>query len=244
MKKLLILMIFGMLFISFASASLIYRTDETFDIKIPCVNNGTYCSASALCNITVSYPSGSIDINNQQMTYQSSFFNYTHLATSIQGKYPAFVQCSDGTVNGASTFDFQITQTGKEISASQAALYIFMILFASILFLFFLALGYKINDVDERDDDGYLINVNILKNFKVLIYGLAYICFGWVLWMLYQLSLAYFDVEIGTNIFKTMFYIVFYLGYPIMLIVFINFIYHMWIDLSKLKWIGLGGRIK
>ena len=92
--------------------------NQEFDLKRPCFNNETFCSAAAVCNVTIIYPDGSILTNNQQMTNQNSFHNVTLTNFNISqlGIMPTIVVCDDpgGAVNasGKDTFEIEVTGDG------------------------------------------------------------------------------------------------------------------------------------
>jgi len=104
-----------LLFLSLVSASSItYGQSTDADLKYPCINNGTYCSAAAKCNITIFDPDNNIVINNEQMTNSGAYHNYTLNAsqTALIGTYQDSMICIDGA-QGYSTFEHDITRTGE-----------------------------------------------------------------------------------------------------------------------------------
>lgn len=99
--------------LTFISAQQVFKQNDPVDLKIQCIINGTYCSASALCNITISNPDGSLLINNQAMQHQGSNFNITLPSTTVLGNYLCSATCCDGSYCGTGTdCDFSITPTG------------------------------------------------------------------------------------------------------------------------------------
>lgn len=98
--------------ISSASATQTFQKGEIIDLKIPCFNNGTYCSDASECSITVNYPNGSVMINNEAMTYNTAYHNYTITDSNVIGTYFCSVVCEDSGYTGYSRFSFDITTTG------------------------------------------------------------------------------------------------------------------------------------
>ena len=88
-----------------------FRLNERIDYKKPCFNNGTYCSASAVCNYTIFKPNNEILIYNNQSTNQNSFHNLTFYVTDI-GVHRVDMVCVDGTLKGAETLYFEVTGSG------------------------------------------------------------------------------------------------------------------------------------
>lgn len=94
-----------------------YKQERAIDIQEPCFNNGTYCSTSAICNITIYNPQSTVLVANQRMTNKVSYHNYTLAASSTDeiGIYKYDVSCCDytgGVLCSADTFDFEITPSG------------------------------------------------------------------------------------------------------------------------------------
>lgn len=141
MKKYFLLIIFVILLSSFiyAEPSYFYKRDAVIDLKEPCVNNGQACPISATCNITVNYPNSTVMINNQQMTNQITYFNYTITDTNNIGEYVATVFCIDGTDYGYNSFIFDISDNGQKSND-----YTFIIALGLVA-AFILCLGFIIN---------------------------------------------------------------------------------------------------
>jgi len=130
MKKILLTLILGMFLISLVCATdLIFQFNEKIDLKRPCFNNGSFCSGSAVCNITVLYPDGESLLNNQLMTNQISFHNITILQSlnNQLGIHQAIMSCNDGGLYGSDTFEIDITADGKEYQVFPTE-FIFLIL--------------------------------------------------------------------------------------------------------------------
>jgi len=77
-----------------------YKMGKAANLSIQCLNNNTYCSAAAVCNLTLSTPDGVLVVSNARMTNQISFHNYTLTPshTLVQGVHSANVVCQDGAV--------------------------------------------------------------------------------------------------------------------------------------------------
>jgi len=99
---------------SFASAQDVYPRNKQLDLKIQCLNNGSYCASTAVCNITVAYPNNSLLVNNRPMTNQVAYHNYTLAPqfTLTTGTYDANVICNDGNIKPTVQFSYDITPSG------------------------------------------------------------------------------------------------------------------------------------
>ncbi len=97
-----------------AEVELTFAFNSDIDLKRPCFNNGTFCSSSATCSITVSYPDSTILLNDQNMNNNRTFHNISITADKVNqlGIYPVIMSCTDGALSGDDTFDIEITADG------------------------------------------------------------------------------------------------------------------------------------
>jgi len=109
MENKIILLMLGILFLSFASAET-YQLNEELDIEVICINDG-YCSAASYCNINIIDPDGILNVTGQNMTNQISFHNYTIVPIKL-GEYKVGGFCKDGAYSKEIDFTFDITTTG------------------------------------------------------------------------------------------------------------------------------------
>ena len=127
----------GLLPSVYAEVELTIRFNQEFDLKRPCFNNGTFCSAQAVCNATIIYPNGNLLTNNQQMTNQNSFHNvtFTNINISQLGIMPVVIVCDDsaGAINASGTDTFEIEVTGGGFKGLTFPLEFSIIAFAFIL---------------------------------------------------------------------------------------------------------------
>jgi RsiW-degrading membrane proteinase PrsW (M82 family) len=103
-----------------ATENPIYKQNELINLKVPCINNETYCSGIATCNITIMNSTDNVLVNNQAMTNSGNYFNYSFSQTNNAGTYKAQIVCNDADQNGYSLFDFKITANGKDNNTNTA----------------------------------------------------------------------------------------------------------------------------
>lgn len=173
----------------FASAETFILNEEA-DLKVTCLNDG-YCSASAICNININNPVGIVITNNQNMTNQNSFHNYTFTPNET-GQYSVTGFCEDGAYSKQIDFYFDVTVTGEAIGISQALINI-------LLMLFFVGLGvgfhYIRKSVNFEQWYNRILQKYETKNFvKMILSALTF------------------------NIMKNSFIIYYLIGFPIMMI--------------------------
>ena len=110
----------------------IAQQNVNLNLTEPCFNNGTYCSATAKCNITILDNNHNILINNQLMKNLVYIHTYDFNLTNTTGIYESTVMCSDTTQNGFDTFYFKITYNGKEEPSDFTKIF-FIILFIALI---------------------------------------------------------------------------------------------------------------
>lgn len=175
-KAKLMLICFVMLYIILISlvSSANFVQNTPVDIKVQCLNNGTYCSSSGNCNLTILYPSNVLFINNT-MTRQPVYYNLTLPNSSILGNYQCSFTCCDGGLCSTGDCGFTISPTGLDISTGQSFIYIFLIVMSFIVFLLLLYASIKIPFKNIRNNEGVMVAINQLKWLKVASIGLNYI---------------------------------------------------------------------
>ena len=228
MKFKLIMLIIGTLILtSMASAQIefptsadeIYKTNTTISLSQSCFNNGTYCSGNAQCNVTIFSPNVTLLVNNQAMTNQISFHNYSliNTDTTSKGVYEYRILCQDGIYSNFESFNFEVTPTGTSPTIAQTLFYALMILLAVGFFLITLYGFLRIEWSNQRDPEGYLININDMKYVKIILFFFMYALLIWLsfLGMAVNNNFLYFDL--GTNMFENIFYVLTAGIYPLIL---------------------------
>ena len=156
MKKFLII-IGIVLILPLVVGTLYYPQNSVTDMKIPCLNNNTYCSVDTTCNLTIIYPNGSVLINDDKMTNGGVFFNYTlnENQTTLLGEYPSTMICNDTGIFGYTTFTYEITGTGNapasDFVTAMFLLFFIVLLFYLMLFMLFGLKHFKSLDFDIND---------------------------------------------------------------------------------------------
>ena len=151
MKYAVILIFICMFLIPFGVASsntdleYVFKVNNNSVISRPCFNtaaHGTngWCSASAICQLTVMDPDNIVIVSGQNMTNQISLHNYTMPLLTKAGIYKADMSCNDNNLTGYDSFFFGVNQAGQDYNGSIASyvllafLAIFIALFAYLAF--------------------------------------------------------------------------------------------------------------
>lgn len=87
-----------------------FMVDTNIPISMPCVNNGSLCSATAKCNISIYYPNSTQLTKSQGMTNDLGIFNFTINSsfTKTPGRYDTIVNCNDAPFSGSTMTYFFI----------------------------------------------------------------------------------------------------------------------------------------
>jgi len=176
MKKLLICLMLGIVFISLASASstsFYVKQHEPYDITFSCTDDSQplgFCSTSTNCNITIIYSNSTILVNNQNASNQfNGKFNYSlvSLQTAWNGEYTARVGCSGNGLNNSDDFTYEVNPTGKEgKSINLNPIFIFLVVFSFI----FIGAGIAI----KNPALGFIGSILLwLSGMYTLIYGFS-----------------------------------------------------------------------
>ena len=93
----------------------VFKVNDIVSYTKPCMNNGTYCSASAVCNYTFYDRDSSIRINNALATQvgvdgaSNWQYNISHDDT---GYYKVDMVCLDDGLKGSETLYYEVTGSG------------------------------------------------------------------------------------------------------------------------------------
>lgn len=189
MRKILLTIFTLIIFISLASSA---TTGEVLDLKVSCED--FTCSN---VNITILYPNSTTLINNQPMTSNGYYANFS-LIPPINGEYNYFY--SDGI--NSSEGNFITSPTGQTVSTQTAILYTIILIF--MVFIFLLALYGAINlpMKNNKNMEGDTISINWLKYLKLACFGIAYAFMTSTLFIIWTICYAFLE----WNTLGTLFY--------------------------------------
>ncbi len=204
MKKILLILILSMFLISLVSAE---------DVSIGTVKQGDTIQLTQLCsnctyvNITqVQFPNKSFAFQEQfWMNKSGENYNYTWSNTNTVGDY-IYTTCGDyNTINTCQNVHFEVTYSGLNFGIGQAIIYI--ILFAMLLFTFFITL-FGINQLpkyNQQDDEGRILSVTYLKYLRPVGWMFEYMLFVAMLYMTSNIAFAYLNEQLFAKILFMLF---------------------------------------
>lgn len=171
------------------------------------INLPQTCDNCTYVNLTrVQFPNASILFIGQNMQKIGTDYNFTFIQTLALGNY-IITTCGDpnGVITCAN-YNFEISVTGTNQSTAQGIFY-FILLGISILFLFLILIGAIYMPADKkRNSDGIIIGMNEKKYIKLSLWFLSYLGIIWIDWLCWNISEGFLNVNIGTGMFKTIFW--------------------------------------
>lgn len=175
----------------------VYKQNSVIDFKISCYNNGAYCSDTAECNLTLYYPNLSVMINNQLMTNQVNFHNYTLPDTSILGTYTSSVVCVDGAETSYANPSIIITPDGYSYSSTRSTVYVILTILFFILAFIVIFMGLKSHSVSLLTFSLLGCLLFIFLAFQMLILNPSVISTDF-----YSLLVSWFDIYSKVFVFS------------------------------------------
>ncbi|MCK5177852.1 MAG: hypothetical protein KAQ92_09070 [Candidatus Aenigmarchaeota archaeon] len=153
------------------------------------------------------------------------------------GNYGLNIRCStldNSTLGGASIYNFEVTYSGKQMSSSNAILYVPLYL---MFFFIFIVIVYGIDrlpSANATDPDDMIIKISYLKYLRSVLFFVLWMLIVGILYISSNLSFAYLPDTLVANIFFKLYYICFGLTLPIITVWFI-YIFAQIIDDRKMR---------
>ncbi len=203
-----------------AQANFIFQQDTEIDLKIACFDeNNNLCNSSVTCNITILRPNHQVIINNQEMTFNTAFYNITlnTTDTSVLGEHSSIGVCT-GTTTGFSTFTFEVTPSGDVLSTSEGIVYLIFIIVALILLSVLLTASFMIPFAHPRTMEGQISSINNTRWIKISAIVLSYVTTMWLFGLMNQLTRNYLFLEAPGEFFFYLYYVMLSLLFPLVII--------------------------
>lgn len=224
MDKKIILFLAFVVLLSFTSAQT-YAQDSNVDIKVSCLN----IDCNTPTQISIQYPNTTLAVNNQTMTTQDSFVNYTFSDTEAIGEYKYYLV----SVGGTPEFYEDSFTIGNNFTTPLALSYLGFIVI--LLFTFFLTMygASKIEWGNKKNTEGKILTINHFKYLKILLYAISY----FELMFLFGLSYKLFNeagIDGFTSFFNFIYQIFLNMIFPLMIFLII-IIFVTWINDKKFQ---------
>lgn len=205
--------------ISIATA-ITYRATTPIDLRHS-VRLGGAPTSLASCNITIYDPNSKVLAYYKPMSFSSisQTYNFTLLGsnTTEVGKYNYDVTCLQGAFNSTTSYDFEVSNNGKDFTVAESITYIFMLLLSIALFCLFFYGAMAINPNNNHDEEGNIIKINYKKHLKLLCWIVCYFLLVWITFVSWNVSLAYIQLVTVANFFWAIHRITFAFMIPIII---------------------------
>jgi len=212
---------------------LTFEKDEEVNFRVRCLNeNNSYCDNTVLLTISVTAPNGTTVVNNQTMTFNETFFNYS-LPTDDNGRYEVFI-VSPNNVNTTSTFPYIVNPLGQESTTSRAILQFVILIILFFFFILSLIGSIKIPFKNYKNPDGVIIGVNEIKYLKIILIVVTYILLMFIFGISRRIAETYLLQEGLERVFNWMFWLMFSFMFPIIILSFVLIIIYA-VDNKKIK---------
>lgn len=227
MKKTIVL---GMLLLGMLLFSINIVASETFaqevivDFKKTCSNNGSACTVTADCNITIKYPNSTFVVEAGNMTNNlDGIFNYT-IASNLMvilGTYNWDMFCCDTTGCNNAHGTFLVTKTGVELSQEKALIYLGLL--ALLIFLFLIDIGAIafLPSSNTKDEEGFIIGMSNLKYLRIVFCAMAWGLLLAIMFTSSNIAFLYLESTMMGNLLLTLWKAMMLLSLPIVVVFFI-----------------------
>ena len=155
------------------SSVLTSMVDSVVNVFESCEIGGFACDSNFICNITIIDPQESILVLNQEMTRNSTLYNYT-LTTEqslILGEYRTDICCTNVSDSECSEFFYEITPSGaRGISPGEGSTLLGILIILLFSTAFFLLLGIFSKNEPSKV---FLVSLSILLMIGTLGFGVT-----------------------------------------------------------------------
>ncbi len=207
-KYVIILILMAIIPLISAVETLTYQIDTNITIRESCHNNGSLCSSSAICNITVFNPKGVNLVDNLAMTQDPSlaFFNFTINSTDSDtiGFYRYDIVCSDVGNTNFGSFNLQVTGGGVDPSLPQVITN--GLLLAIIVFVFIFNVWGFTRLSWTNKQDGEVITINYMKHVKTFLFFTAYLMLIFIAYVGWAMSTQLIYLDFAQSLMRFIFW--------------------------------------
>ena len=155
-----------------------FQQDSESVISIPCIEaDESPCGSTALVNLTIDNPDGSVFIGNEEAKFQELgkfTFNLSRQNNSIKGIYVVTAYKLSGNQSFA-IFEYEINGSGKPLRTAEGILYIIVLLISFVVLALTVWGATVFPFRNPRDDMGSILNINNMKYVKVIFWVFAYL---------------------------------------------------------------------
>jgi len=140
-------------FVIAAESDYIYEVNTDVELKIACFDTDyASCNDNTNCTILIIKPNGNVLIDNENMSYNSNYFNYTIAAENLTstGEYSTIIHCLGDSNNGVTSFVFELTPSGIRANEGNS---LGLILIVGVLVLLIIIFAYLTKILLDRESN-------------------------------------------------------------------------------------------
>ena len=178
-------------------------------------NNATACNLSS-----IQYPDGTQTLFNSALTKSGQTFyktiasgNYSQLGTTCH-----YIGCTDGITQETGSVCREVTYTGDLINGSKMGVYGIALVFLIIMALGLGLFAHRMNGEDSRSDDGSILQINMLKHVKPILWIGVWILAMVIMFIVSNMGIAFLPNAMIGDLFFKFYQILFWLtivGVPV-----------------------------
>lgn len=235
MKKLILILMLGIMFIIVISAQP-HQQDTSYDLIISS-NNATLCNMSY-----IQYPNNTKITYNQTLTRDGQTFSATipEGNFSQNGETCMGITCFDGSQYEVGSICVEVNYFGKELSQSQSTLYIALLgILVFILFINFWGIG-QLPKSNQKDEEGRILSITYLKHFRLVLWLFAYFLFVAIIFLSSNIAFAFLSEQLFATLLFNLFRILLGFSPLIIILLVISFFVKLYHDKEMQKLLNRG----
>jgi len=188
-----------------------YKLSEPTTLYFSCTLNNQVPSPTTYYNITINYvDTGTVLVDNIQTTPLGQGMFAYNITFNNSGYYEVRQWCYDGSYNYSNVDTIFINGSGEELTISIVFTYVFSISFFIFLLISLIYYTNKLPNGDTYSDQNEIIQVSQLKHLRVVSYGLMYLIFVVMMFIVSNFMIAYLQNQMLGSLFFTVYKLLFY----------------------------------
>ena len=193
-------------------------------------------NSSATCEFELYNKTGNHLFENDEIPFEGNdFYIFVDEGNfSTLGEYQFLIYCEASDIAGSYLGGFEVTPNGQSFNTEDSLFYLTLILCSMFLFILCLYGAISLPYKNPTNDENMITAVSNLKYFKVLLWGVSYLMFVWLLNLIHNFSVGFASLEPYTNFFGLMFKIMSVLAYPLLIFIII-FMFVIAVKDSKIR---------
>lgn len=162
-----------------------------------------------------------IETNLDYVSENEWQINVTQGNFTREGDYSYIVQCNSSILGGFQSVGFEVSNADRQINISESIIYILLTIGVFLIFVISLYFTIAIPYSNKTNEKGAVIKVTKAKYFKLLMVGITYAFFVWLLNILIGVSSSFASLTLYYGFISFLFSIMLNLTIPIFALIFV-----------------------